>query len=328
MVNLKYKYALDADGNVVNISNAIKGVSYFCMECGQEMVYCKGEKVRSYFRHKNSGDIERFPHDNETYLHKLAKKLYAQKMIKKEPVICDMEIVECCSQYEVCPVHVENCCERFVTKEFNLMNFYDYVGTEVKFGKYTPDILLKNKKTGKSLFFEVWVNHKCTDDKLQNNSVVEVKIESEEDILNARPVFLINDENYETRIHYFKENIGSFNGLICNTFNELYSDKNNYNYSKDLNAFISMVRNNFSDIDSAGCALYEKYCNMHNIENTYKGGHIYPSDVCAYCNNDGKYEYECGWECPIYRLKYSIFYPQLGIKYYDDNIFLWEKKNK
>lgn len=63
-------FAIDIDGNLVDINNATKDKEYYCIECGNELNIRDGQIRVKHFYHLNTIEC-----DNESYLHKVYKKV-------------------------------------------------------------------------------------------------------------------------------------------------------------------------------------------------------------------------------------------------------------
>ena len=66
-------FAVDENGSITDIKEAISGASYFCPACHEQLIAkTKGTKRRPHFAHKASSDCI---HGYETALHLMAKKI-------------------------------------------------------------------------------------------------------------------------------------------------------------------------------------------------------------------------------------------------------------
>ncbi|MXZ20499.1 MAG: hypothetical protein F4Y84_07825 [Caldilineaceae bacterium SB0665_bin_25] len=74
--NIRYPYALDSDGRVVNINDSQSGQSYQCLVCKNSMVAKRGEVRQPHFAHKQSISCS----DPDTALHKTAQSLIVQSL--------------------------------------------------------------------------------------------------------------------------------------------------------------------------------------------------------------------------------------------------------
>ena len=74
--NIRYPYALDVAGQVVNIFDAPKGQSYLCLACSAPMLVKRGAIRQPHFAHKQSIPCT----DPNTALHKTAQALIVQSL--------------------------------------------------------------------------------------------------------------------------------------------------------------------------------------------------------------------------------------------------------
>ena len=73
---IRYPYALDSDGQVVNINSSQSGQSYQCLVCRNPMVAKRGNVRQPHFAHKLAIDCS----DPDTALHKTAQSLIIQSL--------------------------------------------------------------------------------------------------------------------------------------------------------------------------------------------------------------------------------------------------------
>ena len=73
---IRYPYALDVAGQVVNIYDAPKGQPYQCLACGAPMLVKRGDIRQPHFAHKHSIPCT----DPDTALHKVAQALIIQSI--------------------------------------------------------------------------------------------------------------------------------------------------------------------------------------------------------------------------------------------------------
>lgn len=66
-----YQHALDSEGKIVSISEALKGKNYRCVECGQEFILREGPERQKHFAHKKDTGCAG---GSETFLHSEFKK--------------------------------------------------------------------------------------------------------------------------------------------------------------------------------------------------------------------------------------------------------------
>ncbi len=78
--------ALDVENNIlVKPIDASKQNKYKCPDCNEEAIFCKGEKIPPYFRHKPGVECNRYT--RESYEHMEAKALLKEVLIAREQTI-------------------------------------------------------------------------------------------------------------------------------------------------------------------------------------------------------------------------------------------------
>ena len=85
MPKIKYHYALNKNGDIVDIADVDKenrkAQRFFCINCGAEMIPKLGKFKVRHFAHK----AETPDCNSETYLHKLAKLRLKEKFYSSAP---------------------------------------------------------------------------------------------------------------------------------------------------------------------------------------------------------------------------------------------------
>lgn len=86
--NISYHGALNKDTKqFVRPDNGNKTDEYICPDCNRPILWCKGIKIKSYFRHKTTTDpCSYYSHPNESQIHKEAKLLFKDALEKKIPI--------------------------------------------------------------------------------------------------------------------------------------------------------------------------------------------------------------------------------------------------
>lgn len=285
MLMVRYQYAKDEQGNIVHYLEAKKGVTYYCLECGGEIIKCKGD-VLEYFRHKYMSDSEvQKTHNYDNYLHNLAEQYIANKCREGHLTVRIDKTTTCLG----CLFNEGNppTCENKSSIEFNIMDKCEFMGTEKRVESngcnYVADILLKTKNEGKPVLIEIWVTHKCTDRKMNDCKVFEVKIEKEEDLVSAVPVMNI----YTT--------IPARDKLV------------------KVDCLATMCRQYYDEIkDKVSIRKWKR--DLMSVRMGYpNAGHL--NQVCLQC--DMSYitcdeHINCirkDWDCPVKRLRFSPYYP-------------------
>lgn len=183
---LKYNYAYDENGNIINIADVpeeghLKRV-FFCIGCGNQMVAAIGSK-RRYFRHK----ADETNCSNESYLHKLAKIVIKQKFDdKSKPFKIQLRGDYVCNRKAQCKFFSDQfCTTNSLHPSIDLQEWYDSCEEEKEIDKYRADLLLSHseKNDRDPVLIEVKYKHKCTEEKTNSKyRIIEVWINSEEDI--------------------------------------------------------------------------------------------------------------------------------------------------
>ena len=272
---VQYQYAVDSNGTPVYYRNARKGDSYYCIECGQEMILCSGEQS-TYFRHKNQIDVNSYHHSTESYLHKAAKLIYAEKC--KSGMLKVKMIPRCRDFYDCNFEKSGECVMEYAAREFNLMDYCEYVGTEKTVGEYRADILLKTRKEGIPVFLEVCVTHKCDDKKMKNCKVFEVVLDSEDDIDLKLPVMYVPSDK-------MKMDMWTVTGCDHDYTIDFFTcpnerPGNGYKYLSDLDWYVD---------------------NSIELTDNFRYNCMLCKSLKGSCNKK--------WDCPGFRLAYSRFYP-------------------
>lgn len=160
-------------------------------------------KVRSrHFAHRGDDDNC----GNETYLHKLAKRLIKEKFDREGPFEVGYYRDVKCSDQDTCPFVKPEECHEWKLDTFDLKQFYDTCIEEQSVDDYIADLLLTSseKPNREPVLIEIQVSHKSTDQKLQSGlRIIEIRIKTEEDIksLLSSPIV----ENPDTQFGYIRD---------------------------------------------------------------------------------------------------------------------------
>lgn len=184
---IKYKYALDEENHIIDISMIDKShrssSNYHCLSCGRELIAKLGEKKQKHFAHKYS--TEEFPCSNETYLHQLAKIKIKEIFDKSESLFIKLCGKVTCSSIDKCQFQTnEQHCIEEKFKLIDLKKFYNTCNIEKSIKDFRADLLLENTTTRSSpILIEIFVTHPCSEDKVNSKlPIIEIPIKSEEDI--------------------------------------------------------------------------------------------------------------------------------------------------
>lgn len=189
MAEIKYQYAYDENGVLVNINTLSRDESksheYRCIACGSILApRAIGSKCRRpHFYHKNLVEC-----NGETYLHKLGKLYIKKRFDESEHFFVSYPAELECSEKD-CRLRNPNCVKEQYehNEEFDLKQYYDTCTEEVGVSPYpfVADLLLTNSNNEKiqPVLIEICVTHSCEEEKRNSGlRIIEVKISNEADI--------------------------------------------------------------------------------------------------------------------------------------------------
>ncbi|TVP66587.1 MAG: hypothetical protein EA342_11535 [Leptolyngbya sp. LCM1.Bin17] len=186
---IKYKYAKNAQGEIVFIEDlentpSIRKEEFRCISCKNILIPKLGKIRQKHFSHKHFFDCS-----GETYLHRLAKELFAQEyricLNQRKPFEIELAIPEYCKKYQ--KRFGQQCNLEIARKLFDLTKRYKKIDLEKKDGDFIPDITLANEEETDKLYIEIAVTHEISDSKMRSGSkIIEINIETETDIFFAR----------------------------------------------------------------------------------------------------------------------------------------------
>lgn len=193
MPKIKYHYALNDNGGIVDITDVDKenrkAQRFFCINCGAEMIPRLGEFKARHFAHKAE-----IPNCNsETYLHKLAKLRLIDKLYSSKPFdIAYWQEVKC-SDKSSCPFFKEEECKEKKLKSFDLKKYYDTCQEEQRADSFIADLKISSSRNPDlpPVTIEIYVSHKCSLPKKESGlRIIEVRIKEESDIqyLMSNPI--------------------------------------------------------------------------------------------------------------------------------------------
>lgn len=163
MSNIKYKYALSSNNEVISIDEVNpetrKANQFKCISCGLELSACLGNKNKHHFRHKTDVDC-----NFETYLHKIGKltfiKTYMDCLAQGKPFNIKIKRKVSCAKEETCPIKpiyedFREGCSHYDWQTFDLTQYYDSVSEEQTIDSFIVDVLLTSNKGHKPIFIEI-----------------------------------------------------------------------------------------------------------------------------------------------------------------------------
>ena len=164
--------------------------TFFCPGCNQKLTPALGGRRIHHFKHLHS-ENEGGSCNYDNYLHNTAKDLFAreyQKCLDSHiPFTIQLWLPSDCNKQCVLKKHI-NCNERYFLQKVDLTQYFKYIEVEKNVHVERdpsrvrrPDILLRTDD-GDQLWVEIWVNHKSTEEKLNDGSVLEIHIKEEGDL--------------------------------------------------------------------------------------------------------------------------------------------------
>lgn len=202
---VEYPEAVTVDGSLVSAidiekgSDAWKEKKFYFPGCEgdeeEEMLFIQRKHkngVTKYFRHRPGYLGDR--NEPDRYLHNYAELRLKQRFdesLSSGEFIVQYYVVEKCPDSFSCKLKSNIKCKgepKPVLKTLNLRKYYDTCSIEKGTDKYIADLLLTNSQddTVKPMLLEVFVTHKCTDEKIASGyPIIEIKINQREDADNA-----------------------------------------------------------------------------------------------------------------------------------------------
>lgn len=172
--------------NIADVNEENRKSQFECPSCHSAMVPVLGSKRQHHFRHLGSKC------KYEDYLHSMAEIIIRDWMNMTDDIPVIIESQEFCNDIKKCPIreqYYDPECSYVHKKQINLKDFTDSWETEQSYTKngnlFRADILCNSKTVDDVIFIEIYVTHPCTQEKLNSGiKIIEVKIDSEEDIFN------------------------------------------------------------------------------------------------------------------------------------------------
>jgi hypothetical protein len=216
---MKYQYATDSSGKLVNISTVVKDgyhdEKYYCLDCKQELIPKLGDIRIHHFAHKNDS----LHCSKETYLHELGKKIfydtYLQCLNSNEPFYINAIVSPTCIYNGL----IQKNCHTSGVVKINLISIFDKIECEKDRGQFRPDITLFNDKND-CVFIEIAVTHPCDDAKIKSgNRIIEIKMNEETDV-DVIENKMLSYENSQI-IFYNFNNVGVVVQPMCRNDNSM-----------------------------------------------------------------------------------------------------------
>lgn len=201
---VEYPEAVTADGNLVSAisiekgSEVLEGVKFYFPGCegdkDEEMLFVQRKHrngVTKFFRHRRGYMGDR--NEPDRYLHNYAELRIKQRFDDSQSsgeFLVQYYTIERCPESSICKLKENLKCKgepKPVLKTVNLRKLYNKCSIEKGADKYIADLLLTNTQDDsiKPMFIEVFVTHKCTDEKIASGyPIIEIKINQKEDADN------------------------------------------------------------------------------------------------------------------------------------------------
>lgn len=202
MYTHKYQhFALDINNNIIDIRDTddLNNRQYFCPYCRKEMIPKRGNIRQWHFAHK----VDKCSYDS--YLHSVAEIMIMDWFNKNEAIRLSMNGYEKCKRHGSCVFYDEVSCSREKKVSFDLKKYYSKCIQEYEYKGFVADLYCESFVDPNSpIFIEIFVTHECSQKKKNSNiRIIELRIQSEEDILNiVNSIFLIESE--KIRLYNFK----------------------------------------------------------------------------------------------------------------------------
>jgi hypothetical protein len=270
-MEIKITYAINTNGKLININDAIKEDSYRCVECNEELIARMGEKNAKHYSHKTSIC------NPESLLHKTAKIIIANIINNQQNITINL----CCKN-----------CNSIFGKDFSTKTF-SHSNVEHKIGSFICDVVAFRQNQA-ALGIEILATHKVDEIKSQNLGIPWIELKAVDVIENPN---IWNPINFK-----LKETICS---KCLNNINELHKlaekfkiDKNIYTTDRNPDLGLYIIDKNecfnckniipvFWWKDVPFCQIEPKNPKPHTIKYKYSKnyGGSYWANTCPNCNS-------------------------------------------
>ena len=219
---IKYRFALDSKGNMVDIRDITKEnkreyAPFHGIGCNHEMTPVLGKIKQPHFRHKiKTEDAETC---RESYIHMVCKKAVKDYFDSHNTFDIHYIGLCCCDVFESCKIKDlfrGVGCNGAYQKTENLKEKYDTCEEEKTYDDFKADLLLTNSTNPEiePIYIEIYYTHKCSEEKIKSgNKIVEFQVFSEDDIYellkNIKDNRTIEDSSATIRFYNFDKPIRS-----------------------------------------------------------------------------------------------------------------------
>ncbi|WP_229685480.1 competence protein CoiA family protein [Pseudomonas asuensis] len=182
--SIQYAYALNGQGTLTHISDALRSHTYTCPGCKSPLTPVLGEINAKHFRHSEECCAL------ETYLHKCGKEAffyrYQQALSRAVPISLELERRVSCNGARLALVRDKTSqCLESVPARYNMTKFFDLAELE-KRDRTTglqPDVMLRDTAGKRRCYIEICVTHPCSQEKIDTGiPILEFKVQSAADI--------------------------------------------------------------------------------------------------------------------------------------------------
>lgn len=200
-------YALNATGQLVDVDKVPVGnkCGCFCPACKEPLIAKnQGTKRMHHFAHQSGTECD---YAIESMLHILAKEKIREAFLSKSEFWIEFEYKSYCTNFERCKyIHYSDCCES-KRQLFNIKRFYDFCEQEIPYDNINRRSDLKifssTHPERSPIYLEFFVTHASDLKKLHSgNKIVEICIESVNDILQLVENGIIESNSYDSRDYY------------------------------------------------------------------------------------------------------------------------------
>lgn len=182
---VQYRYGMNSSGVIVtadSLAGTVIDDTFTCLGCEQPLIARVNGKVqRPHFGHK-----PRVECSGETYLHRLAKRVFQEVyetcLETGEPFTIAFSTPRICSKFQ--SLTGQYCDLGEDQHEYDLTQYYTDLRVETRDGQFIPDVSLHSQKRPDELIYiEIAVSHFLSEAK-ENSAkrIIEIPIRTEEDI--------------------------------------------------------------------------------------------------------------------------------------------------
>jgi len=200
-------YAIDSAGKPVHVDKVPTGnkCGCFCPACKEPLMAKNQGSIRvHHFAHQSGTDCA---YAFESMLHCLAKEKIRNTFLSKSEFWIDFEYKSFCSKDQTCKFLRYGKCYTSERKRFDIKQYYDSCEQEITYdninGRSDLKFFSSTNPERSPIYLEFCVTHASSSEKLHSgNKIIEIYIESEEDIRNLAEQGIIESEDDEEYDEY------------------------------------------------------------------------------------------------------------------------------